>query len=279
MEKRTFNFLFDRLLSEEYFSDYKIGRSNSSLVLKMRDSKLFVILEHWYEHGIYNVNPMYGKRFELLHRWKEKICFRKLSDQRNDSTVIFVEPELKTEGNFGYYSFDFQQPTFEDDYQHFKNTLINSMEELIVKRFPTLTEVYDYLVRPALNGETEFPCTGGDWIMTWAALTKIVAPAEYEKVTQLIKKRAYDLVFAPNRIPEINVSYYYPRLDEIFAYLDHIDFSNPSHLPPVPNSIVYNGKGIFEDEFVKQTAKRVIEISKRRKEMRQGANTTETATR
>lgn len=244
MKKSRLDFLMERLNAESYFSRFTIRKKDSSLVFKEGNVQSFVMLQHVNNWGELWIQPFYCKRYDIVHKWYEKISFKRLSDLRYFFTIGFVEPKLK---GF-WFEFDEEKIYSNDFYQDFRDTIIDSMENLIVKRFPTLQDIYDYKVAPVLEGRGEFPDAGDDWMFENAAMTKIVAPENYQKVISLIKEKADYLVNSPHRVSELNVKRYINRLDEIFKYLDSIDLE-ASKYPPLPATLIHNEINVSKDRF------------------------------
>lgn len=68
-----------------------------------------------------------------------------------------------------------------------------------------------------LNGETELPDVGADWIFIDMALCKLVAPANFHKLKQIILSHV-EKMYAHQ---EPNILDYYNRFEDIFHYLEY----------------------------------------------------------
>ena len=97
MNKNDVIVMLERLKSESFFSDFKLKKSDKSLIRKFDWGWQRVILDHYNgfdlerEDLALEVRPIYGIRFNIYHKWFEEYSVIDLKDQRDRSTIGFSE--------------------------------------------------------------------------------------------------------------------------------------------------------------------------------------------
>lgn len=158
-----------------------------------------------------NIQPLYLKRFDVLHKWFEKFSVKTIRDQRDGYSVGFDGRMLDKRNEF-FFLMD--EENFDTDFADFKQELIGN-SEFVFKRFSSVPDIYQYIIRPILENKNRFSDTGADWIFQYLAVSKIVKPELFDEVKSRLEKQ---VEFMMGR-REPNVANYYARFHEIVAYL------------------------------------------------------------
>lgn len=232
MNKNDVIAMLERLNSESFFSEFKLKKSDKSLIRKFDWGWQRVVLNHYNgfdlgRNGLaLEVNPEYEIRFTFLHKWFEKFSFRSLSDQRDTYSIGFNENMLGKSKHFLGFLFLESRQDYEQDYEIMKNDILKHASD-IFSSFQTINDLYDYKVDSVLKGEKEFPTSGAEWIFEDLLMTRIVNPVQYDYVKKLILEHADKLRYREH--PEPNVTIYYDRIPEIISYLESMPLDN---VPP-----------------------------------------------
>ena len=232
MNKNDVIAMLERLNSESFFSEFKLKKSDKSLIRKFDWGWQRVVLNHYNgfdlgRNGLaLEVNPEYEIRFTFLHKWFEKFSFRSLSDQRDTYSIGFNENMLGKSKHFLGFLFLESRQDYEQDYEIMKNDILKHASD-VFSGFQTINDLYDYKVDSVLKGKKEFPTSGAEWIFENLLMTRIVNPEQYDYVKKLILEHADKLRYREH--PEPNVTIYYDRVPEIISYLESMPLDN---VPP-----------------------------------------------
>ena len=215
MKKELFKTIVSDLMSDAFFSDYKYVRSVHTLFFHNGNDALSVILDHWrdYEDESCVIRPIYGRHFDILAKWFEKYCFMPINMQRIDPQIMQYSNGSEDEHEITF-KYDFS------DYEEKFRQLCSIVKENILymhKKYLTLNDFYKNNVFPVINGETELPKSGVDWIFTYLSLGFLVDRMNYPILKKKILERAEWLV----NHHELNVAKYYDRMDEIISYMEN----------------------------------------------------------
>lgn len=217
-----YNEIIERLRREEFFSDYRYLKSQCDLCLNIPGGKQYVSLRHYRDWGTdcLVIGPGYCVRFDVLHKWFEKICVKPLRDQRDSCTIAYGGYALDQQC---YFSFKLDKEGFEEDYENFR-TVLTRCAAYVFKTYGTLEKLYKKTVQSVLDGKMELPNFGADWMFIDLALCKLVEPSRFKEFRQIVKSHADCLYnhWTPHQSREPNVAQYYDRLDEIFDHLENI---------------------------------------------------------
>lgn len=232
MNKNDVIAMLERLKSEFFFSDFKLRKSDRSLIRKFDWGWQKIELHHY--NGFdserkdlaLEVKPLYKIRFECLHKWFEKFSFRSFSDQRDTGSISFSEYMLGKSKYFHGFLFLENRKNYEEDYEIMKTDILEHAS-YVFNSFQTINDLYDYKVDSVLEGEKEFPTAGAEWIFEDLLMTRIVNPQKYDDVKKLILEHTDKLRFREH--PEPNVMMYYDRIPEIISYLESMSLDN---IPP-----------------------------------------------
>ena len=101
-----FNEIITDLIQFDFFSEYKFRKRDSSLILKTKEGKQIIELDHWIDVAKTSIviYPIYGVRFDVLSKWFEKFSVKKIQDQRDKASIAFTGNMLSLQDKF-YFSF------------------------------------------------------------------------------------------------------------------------------------------------------------------------------
>lgn len=231
--KEVLNIIVERLKSEDFLNDFEYHISSKAFVYKTPGEKLIVELDPYTTdyliscdgdkptvkdiHKSIVIRPCVGKRFEIVHKWFEIFTFHySVRDQRSWDSIGFSGRMLGFEQeNFFYLDLS----NFEEQYKKVVY-VIKYMCSFMNTNFRTLEQLYKYTVKRVIDGKESFPKSGDVWIYDYLAITRVVAPKNYN----LVKKRVLEHVEQMNYSHEPNIEICYPHLNEIISYLESYKF-------------------------------------------------------
>ena len=92
---------------------------------------------------------------------------------------------------------------------------------IISERYATLEAAYATEIVPIFDKGKEFQLDCGvDWVFEDLALARIVSPEDYWRLKPIF----LEYIDRMMKLPNYNMRYFYPKLDEIFAYLESDEF-------------------------------------------------------
>lgn len=209
--------IVEELTQQDFFSDFKFRKRDSTLYLKTKEGKQFIELDHWrdaYTSSLV-IYPIYGVRFDILHRWFEKFSFKQLQIQRDSSSIAFTGNMLSQQDKF---FFKMNKEGHLDFFENFKITLIRC-SEYVFSTYSSLVNLYNKTIQPILDGNASLPDVGADWIFIYLTVCKIISPSNYLRLKRIILSQV-EFMYARG---EPNVKIYYNRKDEILRYLENLD--------------------------------------------------------
>ncbi|MCH5347012.1 MAG: hypothetical protein J1E63_07870 [Muribaculaceae bacterium] len=238
--------LFERIMADlqqdEYFKKFKFHKGRSVLSRKDAGREEIIKLEHHSDiYPVYQIQiyPVYGVKFNILHKWFNKFEVRQSRWCRWDESVYYKSDSSNVDVNFGnYFTFNENKTGYETEYLRFRNELF-SCSNFFFPRFKTLEDLYKFRVIPMLEDtkqpgfqeyyfqpeaycNSRFRITGTtEWVFETLALCLIVAPENYSRLKEILLEH----IELMQKCHEPNMERYYHRLDEIFDYLEHYDFS------------------------------------------------------
>ncbi len=221
--KTYFDQIASELLEDPYFQKFKFRKRDSSLIQKTVYGRQIIQLEHWNCLNIsLTIRPYYGVRFDVLCKWFEKFSFRTLSDQRDDDYIGFSGKML---GKESMYEFPYYEtgPIYKSELKKLRDDIIEC-SEYVFSEFDTLEKAYKKKIIPILEGKQSLPIVGAEWLFENLTLCRILHPEKYDQLKAIHLKHAEEM----NRRGELNISEYFPRLDEILTYMENQDFKIPS---------------------------------------------------
>lgn len=198
-----------------FFSKYKFRKRDASFLLKTKGGKYIIELDHWMDETTSSlvIYPIYGIRFDILHKWFEKFSIKSLQDQRDRASISFSGDMLSLQDKF-YFSLDGEKYTTDFDYFQ---TNLQKCAEYVFKEYSALDKLYEKTILPILNGSATLPNVGADWIFIDLALCKLVSPSNFSKLKQII----FPHVRYMYEQKEPNVLDYYNQLESVFSYLEN----------------------------------------------------------
>lgn len=211
----TFDKIVNDLAQLDFFSGYKFRKRDYSLFFKTESGKQFIELDHWRERDTTSslvIYPIYGVRFDILHKWFEKFSVKTLQDQRDRASISFSGSMLGLQDEL---NFDTNGDGYSNEFENFQ--IILKCAEYVFSEYSSLDKLYNKTILPVLDGETGLPDVGADWIFIDMALCKLVAPANFDKLKQIILSHV-EKMYAHQ---EPNIPDYYDRFEDIFHYLEY----------------------------------------------------------
>lgn len=196
-----------------FFSKYKFRKRDASLLLKTKGGKYIIELDHWMDETTSSlvIYPIYGIRFDILHKWFEKFSIKSLQDQRDRASISFSGDMLSLQDKF-YFSLDGEKYTTDFDYFQ---TNLQKCAEYVFKEYSALNKLYEKTILPI--GNATLPNVGADWIFIDLALCKLVSPSNFSKLKQII----FPHIRYMYEQKEPNVLDYYNQLESVFSYLEN----------------------------------------------------------
>ncbi len=211
---------FDRIISEiiedPYFEKFRFRKRDSSLIHKTQYGREIIHMEHWSYFNIsLTIRPYYGVRYDKLCKWFEKFSFKTIADQRNGDYVGFDGDMLGKQQmyEFPYYE---PEPLFATELKRMKDDIIEC-SKYVFEEYDTLEKAYQKNIIPILEGNQNLPRVGADWFFENLTLCKITHPEKYKELKEIHLRHAAEM----NRRGELNMSEYYPRLDEILSFMEN----------------------------------------------------------
>ena len=223
--------IVELLKEEPLLKDFKYVKSKSIFVKKVDNIHYILDLYHVFTFNFWvNVYPTTAIRYDILHKWFEKFSFRTVRDQRNTYTSgTACWPQLL--GLESCYSFLYSEEDFDEVYPQLLQTVRCLIQETFPK-FTSLKDFYDRVIAPVLTGESDLPNLSADWVFEYLSATKIVAPDKYEEVKKVVMSHVKEMTAKG----EPNLIEYVGKWDEIFAYLESLDFSSGKAREPKTES-------------------------------------------
>lgn len=211
----TFDKIVNDLAQLDFFSGYKFRKRDYSLFFKTESGKQFIELDHWRERDTTSslvIYPIYGVRFDVLHKWFEKFSVKTLQDQRDRASISFSGSMLGLQDEL---NFDTNGDGYSNEFENFQ--IILKCAEYVFSEYSSLDKLYNKTILPVLDGETGLPDVGADWIFIDMALCKLVSPINFDKLKQIILSHV-EKMYAHQ---EPNILDYYDRFEDIFHYLEY----------------------------------------------------------
>ena len=152
--------------------------------------------------------PIYGRRFDVLHKRFEPFSFKTLKDQRSNYTVAFDGEMLNTDS---YFYFPKDGSRYDERFALLKGE-VEKNAKAVFTRYATVEDFYQQTVRPLLDDESILPNVGADWIFLYLKASRLAAPQDYPAIKNRILQQAEMM----NKRGEPNVVLVYPKLNDIF---------------------------------------------------------------
>ena len=211
--------LFDTIVADlmqiDQFAVYKFRKRDSMLLYKKDGKRLSIELDHWIDDSSSSlvIYPIYGVRFDVLHKWFEKFSVNTLQDQRDRASISFSGDMLCQQEEFYFKQ---NKEHYKDDFYKLQKQLLKN-SEYVFSTYSSLEKLYANVIEPILNKNVQLLDVGADWIFIDLALCKLIQPDKYNQLKQIL----LDHIEFMYKRGEPNVLDYYGRLDEIFSYLEN----------------------------------------------------------
>lgn len=216
---KTVELILNRLINEPVFKDFKIRKSDESLIQKMESGFNKVEFNDHFQdidlsnhHLALQIRPIFEKRFDVLSKWFEKYSFKDIKTQRNNGQIF-----QGIEDEFLFYN---SGEKFDEQYTRLRDAVVNKTSDFF-DNYSTLEKFYQREVFTILTGEKKMQDVGADWIFEYLKLTWIVDRSNYNKLKSLILKQIEFMMFG-RKYKEPNIERYYDRLEEIFADIEQV---------------------------------------------------------
>lgn len=210
----TFEKIVERLKEEPVFDGYKFRKSDSSFIQKFEDGTRRVALRAWCKFGYLCVRPAFSIRFDFVHKWFEKYSFRVISDQRTTYTVCAWPGKYGLEDHY-YFP---PEVDITKEYEKLVHT-IKICYDIFFPMYKTPKDIYIHDILPTVEGKTDLPKNGAEWLFEYLTICKVVAPESYENVKAILLKHANWQV---KSIKDSNMAFYYDHLDEILGFMESL---------------------------------------------------------
>lgn len=91
-----FNEIITDLIQFDFFSEYKFRKRDSSLILKTKEGKQIIELDHWIDVAKTSIviYPIYGVRFDVLAKWFEKFSVKNIQFRHLYSRIKQIGREV-----------------------------------------------------------------------------------------------------------------------------------------------------------------------------------------
>jgi hypothetical protein len=213
--------LFDVIISDimriEQFASYKFRKRDSMLIHKKDGMRQSIELDHWIDDSSSSlvIYPIYGVRFEILHKWFEKFSVNTLQDQRDRASISFSGDMLCQQEEF---YFKLEKGHYKDDFYKLQTQLLKC-SEYVFSTYSSLEKLYANVIEPIFNKNAQLLDVGADWIFFDLALCKLIQPEKYDQLKQILVEH---MKFLYKR-GEPNVLDYYDQLEDILSYLENTE--------------------------------------------------------
>lgn len=211
--------LQELIASSDYLSEFKL--KGQGLIRTTSDGFESIELEAYprswdmeTDKPALRIYPIYGRRFDILHKWFETFSPKSRKDQR-DNYTIEVDGKMLNVNNYFYFPQDGSR--YDERFSLMKEE-VEKNAKAVFTRYATVEDFYHHNVQPLLDNEISIlPNVGVDWIFLYLKSSRLVAPHDYP----IIKNRIMKQVEMMNKRGEPNVIEIYPKLNEIFNALEH----------------------------------------------------------
>lgn len=208
-----FDVIISDLMQKDQFAVYKFRKRDSMLLYKKDGKRLSIELDHWIDSSSLVVYPIYGVRFDILHKWFEKFSVNTLQDQRDRASISFSGDMLYQQEEF-YFKLDKEH--YLDDFHKLQTQLIKC-SEYVFSKYSSLEKLYANVIEPIFKKTVKLLDVGADWIFIDLALCKLIQPNKYDQLKQILLGH---IEFMYNR-GEPNVLDYYDKIEDILSYLEN----------------------------------------------------------
>ena len=212
--------IVELLKEEPLLKDFKYVKSKYAFIKVDGEIRYKLDLVHRFTFNLFmDIQPSCDGRYDIVQRWYEKFSRISLRDLRDHFTIGVYSVPCQF-GMQDEYAFRYDESDFEEVYGKMI-VVIRKMLENIMTTFRTLEDYYRLVVKPVLTGG-KMPNNGAEWVFNYLTAALLVDPANYEEVKRVIMEHVAMLT----ERDEPNIMWYDGKWDEIFAYLESLDFSS-----------------------------------------------------
>lgn len=96
MNKKDVLGIIEDVASDTFFNGFKIRKSDNSLIFKTDVGYKRITFNYYNSYDLdrgdlaLEIRPIYGVRFNILHKWFEKYSKKSIRDQRDSYSIGFV---------------------------------------------------------------------------------------------------------------------------------------------------------------------------------------------
>lgn len=226
MAAAIFERLVDDLNKESFLADYKYLKSKSRFVLQKGDVKYIIDLSRRWANGLGDLIliPSFNVRYESINKWFNSFSHRNPNDS-NDVCNVMYELSMLT----GVYEIkmDLDGNGYQKLYPIIRDT-IKACASYVFSRYDSLKHYFEYDILPKIEGRMNLRSDCGDWVFSYLAACKLVAPQLYPKLKKMIMDKIGEMYLYVNgrKIRDGYAALYDGRWDEIFDYLENTDIAN-----------------------------------------------------
>lgn len=215
---------YDRVMRDlknlPFLQEFKYRKSSPRrFYIKDKERILYVEFTCNNYGGILFLEPSYGVRYNILHKWFEKFCKKNLSSQRSTYSYAFTG-HMIDDSQKGFYYFDCDGNNYDDEFRKLSRDMHVDIQYLLT-HYSTLDKCYETEILPCLKKEMELPDAGVDWIFKDMALCKLISPKDFASFKGLVMSR---LEWLRSR-DEPNVMLYGNEIEDIIHYLETTDIT------------------------------------------------------
>ncbi len=214
----------EAVASDAFFKDFFVRKKDGSIICKTEYGYKRVQFQHYNTYDLVRddlaleMKPVYGVRFNVLHKWFEKYQVRPLNYVRDEESVAFSGNQF---GEREDYYFLENRYEYEKDLRVLRTEVVKNAK-FIFSKYSSLQDYYRYIVVETINGRRKFLDIGIEWAMDFLTATKIAAPSDYQRVKEVVLQRIEML----NNRNEPNIIKYYDDLPMILEDLESTDFNS-----------------------------------------------------
>jgi len=222
MNKKDVLGIIEDVASDTYFNGFKIRKSDNSLIFKTDVGYKRITFNYYNSYDLdrgdlaLEIRPIYGVRFNILHKWFEKYSKKSIRDQRDSYSIGFVGSMIDRQSEFYFLE---SRKDFEKDLRKIKMEVVENAK-LIFSKFSKLEGYYEYCIGDVINNKRQLPNEGFDWVVEYLIATKVIDPSNYELVKGLVLQRVEYMKGRNNP----NIKLYYPEIPTILKDLENTDF-------------------------------------------------------
>lgn len=204
-----------------FLSDFQYRKSSPRrFYIKDKERTLFIEFRACNEGGLLFLEPVYGVKYNVLHKWFQKFSKRSINDQRGTCSFAFLGRQIDKHQD-GFYYFDCEGKDYREEFAKLSRDLQENIKYLYA-RYGSLESCYKTEILPYLRGEEQLPDSGVEWIFEDLALCKLVSPEDYPAFKRMVMERVDWL----KSRGEPNVSRYDNEMEDILHYLETTDITN-----------------------------------------------------